>query len=254
LETQGLFSSEGANKARKVLSPEELATFKDKVAWSKEEDDILLAGHQSYGPNWQLVLYLLSSQPRVSGRLRSLRHCQQRWHLLQQQRSSDPGVRRRAEETAYQQQQLELQGGLSGESQYERHQQQQRQLALQQESDARSRKKGRRKVEVGSGYVGRLDSAGCLVPGGFGGEHTWRVLEKGMKAVVSKQQVTTTLMTANPMTAILMNAALMTNTPLTSTLPTDRRAVPLWASTPPRSPKQNPARWFRPCIRATSRQ
>jgi hypothetical protein len=71
-------------------------------------------------------------------------------------------------------------------------------LALQQESDARSRKKSRRKVEVGSGYVGRLDSAGCLVPGGFGGEHTWRVLEKGMKAVVSKQQACRASLGVNP--------------------------------------------------------
>ena len=72
--TQGLFSAQPAHKSRpKVLTPEELGQVRDRVAWTPDEDRLLLKGVADFGANWQLVHSLLQNSAKVRGAQRQHR-------------------------------------------------------------------------------------------------------------------------------------------------------------------------------------
>jgi len=70
------------------LRPVDDGSARDRIGWSVEEDHILLAALAEYGPNWPLIAQLISSTPRLAGRLRTAREVQNRYAAMQQKKGS----------------------------------------------------------------------------------------------------------------------------------------------------------------------
>ena len=88
---QGLFACPGlrmqqqAKPRPKILTAEEMLSTKDRVKWTEDEDGLLQNTVKLFGQNWQLVCETLRKSNTVGGRLRSIRDCMQRWHVLNTQ-------------------------------------------------------------------------------------------------------------------------------------------------------------------------
>ena len=99
---EGLFASFKASAASASLFPPARVrppsldeVTKALVPWTVEEDHLLQAVVREHGQNWALAQMVLSSNPRVCGRLRSVKDVHGRWLLLQQRR--DGGGKRKGD-------------------------------------------------------------------------------------------------------------------------------------------------------------
>jgi len=185
--SQGLFGSPSTKPKLKTLANPVVAgvtepvpeTVKERVTWTPGEDELLNAAVTDFGQNWQLVCNILSNHTRVSGRLRSMRHCMQRWMALNAPPPDSPTKKK-----------------LDGKN-----------VKLEpafpalpppavppDKGEKKTNKGGRKKIVAGgtksesAPFAATTDRTDVITPGSFGDERVWGLVDKGMKVVQSKEK------------------------------------------------------------------